>query len=487
MPIIALILKELAAIAAGIGLWEFGRWIVGKGWRWLLARFGRRAVTNPAQARQTALEAASEGLRQWMNELQQSLAAARARGDAKEVARLEDILARAQANFAQLQMVSAISAEKKVGQWLAAAGVGSLVLFTVEEFHQSYAFRQNLEIQRQMTEERNRAQMEMVQAMRERAAIAREQMMADERNRAFWAWYIQQKAAIEEMKQRAFALRGAMRPLRQAAGGRARKGYPSTVEVAHRAYIEAVKAQWGAWRAWQKALAEMTRARTQAALEAKATEVAKRWDAYIEAMKGAQERMLAYEKAVYDMLKERQEKDLQARNMLVEGQIKAALEQLRHQLTMERELLEGHIRAALEGQRAIAELIKERQQALFELARERERIAHEERMRALSAHMAAEAEAARAMREGRSVVISTPFTRFGRIGWMTIQVRPAAPVRNFVRDILQAARAELRRLRRGKKMQDLTAVELAMRYLLRGEKPPARKTKEEAVTNATQI
>lgn len=288
-----------------------------------------------------------------IEQLQAELAAARAAGDVKQIARLESQLRRYLDIQANLAMSAQIAQERK---WWLATQIPGLLLwgaFTYEEgWRQPGEFRENILLQAQLKEPQLRLQQQWLQLMAQRTELMKQQMAAEERNRAFWAWYMQQKLALEQMRQQAELMKAQLAAARRQAGDKVAEYAAKERFMQVVAWYQAVKQAWKAWQEWQKAYAAMTRKWTEAQLQERLLTLRGKWDAFLTAMKSA-----------YRQAEEVLKSQLERQEIAARAQWEMAKTAFETQAEMMREAWETQLKAALERVKAQAEIAKERAKA----------------------------------------------------------------------------------------------------------------------------
>ncbi len=349
IPIAGEILKELA-IGAGIyaGI---------EGIQWLWRKFAaRRAAKAAAQAGMRALTQREimALMAQKLKDLEAQIAhyrqlaeAARAAGDVRSARIYEVQAARLEQSYAQLASVAQVAAEKRIDWLVNLAGTAAMAGFTIEEFRQVSGYSSNMQKLFEYQAMKD-ASMNKYLAMWARSIeMQQERLKADERNRAFWAWYMQQKFALEQMKQQAMMMKQTVGRMRQSAGRQSGSGWAKVLQAQisgyYKALTEAIKRQRALEEFWGKVNLEQLRAMN----EQQAIGLRAKWDAWLSAIKDAQERRRQLEKAVLDMLEQQQKAALESQLQREEFAMKAELERLQHMLAEHRMLLEHRLESEL--------------------------------------------------------------------------------------------------------------------------------------------
>jgi hypothetical protein len=224
IPALAPILKEIGLGIAVVG----GLQLAGRGLSWLWSKAAakwaaRRGAQAAAQgvAQMEIRNLAQKALKQIeerIAELRALAAQAQAAGNMTLARSYERQISQLVAEYSTLAQVAQISREKWWDRLVGLIGTGALVGFTIEEWRQSTMFRENLGIQGEMQERRAALEREKMAQFERFIQMQYERMMADERNRAFWAWYIQQKFNLEAMRQQAMSMKQAIAGTRRRAG-----------------------------------------------------------------------------------------------------------------------------------------------------------------------------------------------------------------------------------------------------------------------------
>jgi len=353
IPALGGILKEVA-IGAGIaGAWELGKRGIGWLWRkaagkWAARRGAQAAAQGIAKSEMRNLwQQAIKNMEERIAELQRLAAEARAAGNATLARSYERQLSQLTAEYATLAQVSQIGREKWWDRLAGLIGTGALVGFTIEEWRQTSSFAANLREQQRMQQEREEIEREKMQVQQAMIEAMKQRMMADERNRAFWAWYLQQKQNLELMRQQALMMKQGLRPARGRAGR-------ATSHVGDKLLLEQVKAYYKAladarkrMMQWEEFWRSVNLENLKAMNERQAIEMRARWDAWVESIKAAYKQQQELLETVTAMAKEFQEAALRSQLQREEYALKARLaewqamlaehqERLRHALEMER-------------------------------------------------------------------------------------------------------------------------------------------------------
>ncbi|MEM4014670.1 MAG: hypothetical protein QXS97_08355 [Desulfurococcus sp.] len=422
----------LAAIGKFLG--EAALWTLGiEGLTWIGRKIGqkiaaRRAAAAAKQVAEAAaarvnIEALAAKALGEIERLRNAIAAAQAAGDVRTARILERQLAQHMEALATLGTAAQIGRERKIGAALQLAGTAALVGFTIEEWRQASMFRENLGIQGRMQEARNALEQQRLAAFQEYINTLKNRMQADEQNRAFWAWYMQQKFALEAMRQEANALRRGLLSARGRAG-RASNATFSRLQVEQaKAYTKAVEQAWRAWRAWQEAMAQINVENVKALNEQQLLVLRGRWDAFLKELEHAHKQREIAMKAMADVWEE-----------VVKGNIKYQLEQQKFaheaQLTAmkesaetAREIIEAQAKVQAAAIEAAGRVREAAEKGFWELINTRYRKDVEALMESYAELNAALKEAARAAKEGKEVELKVAIMTPSGLGFATVRTK----------------------------------------------------------------
>jgi hypothetical protein len=381
---LAPVLKEIGLGVAVVG----GMQLAGKGigWLWnkasakLAARRGAQAAAQAVASMETRnlIQQALANYKQRFNELRQLAEQARAAGNMTLARSYDRQLTQLMMEYSKLAEVAHISREKWWDRATALLGTAALVGFTIEEWRQSTMFRENLGIQGEMQRRKEEVERAKMAQFERFIQMQYQRMMADEQNRAFWAWYMQQKFNLEAMRQQAFAMKRAIAPTRRRAGRQ-------TSHVGDRILLEQVKAYYRALdnayrrqREWEKFWQSVNLENLKAKNEQQAIAMRAKWDAWVASVKHAYNIQEELAKMVRQLTTEYQEAALKSQLQREEFAMKAQLEQLKtmlaehkmrlaHALEMEKIEISEHLKRATEAVKGVYDMVKDYMKALTEI------------------------------------------------------------------------------------------------------------------------
>jgi hypothetical protein len=384
MPALAPILKEIGLGVAIVGGMQLaGR---GIGWLWNKARekwAARRGAQAAAQAvagleTRNLMQQALVNMEQRFRELRELAEAARAAGNMTLARSYDRQLTQLMQEYVKLAEVAHIGREKWWDRATALLGTAALVGFTIEEWRQSTMFRENLGIQGEMQARREALEREKMAQFERYMQVLQQRMMADERNRAFWAWYLQQKANLELMRQQAFGMKRAISGVRRSAGRK-------TSHVGDKILLEQVKAYYRALdnayrrqREWEKFWQSVNLENLKARNEQQAIAMRAKWEAWVESVKAAYNIQEELAKMVRQLTTQYQEAALKSQLRREEFALKAKLEEwktmlaehkmrLAHALEMEKIEISEHLKRATEAVKGVYDTVKGYMKALTEI------------------------------------------------------------------------------------------------------------------------
>jgi len=340
------VLKEVALGAAVWGGIELGARGIRALWRkaaakWAAKRGAQAAAGQIAQAElRNIMQRAITNLEQRIAELRTLAEQARAAGNMTLARSYERQLSQLMAEYSTLAQVAQIGREKWFDRAISLAGTAALVGFTIEEWRQPTMFAQNLERQYAMQKEREAIERAKLQAQYAMIEAMRERMLADERNRAFWAWYLQQKQNLELMRQQALAMKRSLSPARRRAGSQVSKVGEKILLEQVKAYYKALSDARKRMMEWEKFYRSVNLENLKAMNERQAIALRAKWEAWVDAVKTAHQMQEELHKTILAMTKEYQEAALKSQLQREEYALKAQLEQLQTMLAEHKARLE---------------------------------------------------------------------------------------------------------------------------------------------------
>jgi hypothetical protein len=381
---LAPILKEIGLGVAITG----GFTLAGKGISWLWSKAAAKwAARKGAQAAAQAvaglearnlMQQALVNMEQRFRELRELAEAARAAGNMTLARSYDRQLTQLVAEYTRLSEVAQIGREKWYDRAAALLGTAAMVGFTVEEWRQSTMFRENLGIQGEMQARKEALEREKMAQFERYIQTLEQRMRADEQNRAFWAWYLQQKANLELMRQQAMGMKRAVAGVRRSAGRQ-------TSHVGDKILLEQVKAYYRALdnayrrqREWEKFWQSVNLENLKAMNEQQAIAMRAKWDAWVESVKHAYNIQEELAKMVRELTTEYQKAALKSQLQREEFALKAALEEwqtmlaehkmrLAHALEMEKIEISEHLKRATEAVKGVYDTVKDYMKALTEI------------------------------------------------------------------------------------------------------------------------
>ena len=332
LPILGALGKEVLLALGIAGAMELGARGIGWIGRKIAAKRAAQAAAGAAasQIAQTEIrnimQKAITNLEQRIAELKTLAEQARAAGNMTLARSYERQLSQLLAEYSTLAQVAHIGREKMWDRFLLGANLAVWLGHIGVEWRQSTTFAQYAETQERLAREREpiewaklKAQWAMIQTMRER-------MMADERERAFWAWYLQYKHALEMARLQAREMMRQMQPARRAAGSKTSKVGDMLLLMQAKAYYKALSDARKRMMEWEKFYRmvnyEMIRSenrKAQIALRAQ-------WSAWLDSVKTALQMQERLQQTILSMLREYQEAALKAALKREEAALKAKLE-----------------------------------------------------------------------------------------------------------------------------------------------------------------
>jgi hypothetical protein len=373
---LAPILKEIGLGVAITG----GFTLAGKGISWLWSKAAakwaaRRGAQAAAQAvagleARNLMQQALVNMEQRFRELRELAEAARAAGNMTLARSYDRQLTQLMQEYVKLSEVAQIGREKWYDRAAALLGTAAMVGFTVEEWRQSTMFRENLGIQGEMQARKEALEREKMAQFERYIQTLEQRMRADEQNRAFWAWYLQQKANLELMRQQAMGMKRAVTGVRRSAGRR-------TSHVGDKILIEQVKAYYRALdnayrrqREWEKFWQSVNLENLKAMNEQQAIAMRAKWDAWVESVKHAYKIQEELAKMVRELTTEYQKAALKSQLQREEFALKAALEEwqtmlaehkmrLAHALEMEKIEISEHLKRTTEAVKGVYDTVKD--------------------------------------------------------------------------------------------------------------------------------
>jgi len=344
-PLLGL-LKEVALGAAVWGGIELGARGIRALWRraaakWATKRGAQAAAGQIAQAElRNIMQRALTNLEQRIAELRTLAEQARAAGNMTLARSYERQLSQLMAEYSTLAQVAHIGREKWFDRAVGLAGTAALVGFTIEEWRQPTMFAQNQQRQYEMWKEREALERAKLQAQYAMIEAMRERMMADERNRAFWAWYLQQKQNLELMRQQALAMKRSFAPARRRAGSQVSKVGEKILLEQVKAYYKALSDARKRQLEWEKFYRSVNLENLKAMNEQQAIAMRAKWEAWVDAVKTAHQMQEELYKTVLAMTREYQEAALKSQLQREEYALKAQLAQLQTMLAEHKMRLE---------------------------------------------------------------------------------------------------------------------------------------------------
>ena len=346
LPILGAIGKEILLGLGIAGALELGGRGIGWLWRkasakWAAKRGAQAAAGQIAQAElRNIMQKALTNLEQRIAELRTLAEQARAAGNMTLARSYERQLSQLLAEYSTLAQVAHIGREKLFDRFLTGAGLTVWLGHLGIEWKQATTFGQYAETQERLAREREpleraklEAQWAMIQAMKER-------MLADERNRAFWAWYLQQKQNLELMRQQALAMKRSLAPARRRAGSRVSKVGEKILLEQVKAYYKALADARKRLLEWEKFYQAINLENIKAEHEKAEIMLRAKWDAWVDAVKTAHQMQEELYKTVLAMTREYQEAALKSQLQREEYALKAQLEQLKTMLAEHKMRLE---------------------------------------------------------------------------------------------------------------------------------------------------
>jgi hypothetical protein len=381
---LAPILKEIGLGVAITG----GFTLAGKGISWLWSRAAakwaaRRGAQAAAQAvagleARNLIQQALVNMEQRFKELRELAEAARAAGNMTLARSYDRQLTQLVAEYTRLSEVAQIGREKWYDRAAALLGTAAMVGFTVEEWRQSTMFRENLRIQGEMQARKEEIERAKMAQFAQYIQTLQQKMMADEQNRAFWAWYLQQKANLEAMRQQAYGMKRAVAGVRRSAGRQ-------TSHVGDKILLEQVKAYYRALdnayrrqREWERFWQSVNLENLKAMNEQQAIAMRAKWDAWLESVKAAYNIQEELTKMIRELTTQYQEAALKSQLQREEFALKAKLEEwetmlaehkmrLAHTLEMEKIEISEQLRRTTEAIRGVYDAINNYMKSLLEI------------------------------------------------------------------------------------------------------------------------
>ena len=333
-PFLGAVAKEALIGLAMWGGWELGKrgigWIARKAASKWAARKGAQAAAQAVATMEVRnlMQQALANYKQRFEELRRLAEEARAAGNMTLARSYERQLTQLMAEYSKLVEVAQIGREKWWDRGISLLGMGALVGFTVEEWRQTTMFSKNLDKMKEIQEEREEIERAKIAAMYAMIGTMKEKMMADERGRAFWAWYLQQKINWELMRQQSLSMKRAIASVRRKAGSQVSKVGEKILLEQVKAYYKALEHARKRQLEWEKFWQSVNLENVKALNEQQAIAMRARWEAWVDALKTANEMREQLHKTVLDMIKQYQEAALKSQLKREEYALKAQLEQL---------------------------------------------------------------------------------------------------------------------------------------------------------------
>jgi hypothetical protein len=377
----------LQQIGLGVAI-TGGLTLAGKGLSWLwskaAAKWAARRGAQVAAKAVAGLEArnltqkALMNMEQRFKELRELAEAARAAGNMTLARSYDRQLTQLVAEYTRLSEVAQIGREKWYDRAAALLGTAAMVGFTIEEWRQSTMFRENLGIQGEMQARKEEIERAKMAQFQQYIQVLEQKMRSDEQNRAFWAWYLQQKANLEAMRQQAYGMKRAVAGVRRSAGRQ-------TSHVGDKLLIEQVKAYYRALDAaqkrqleWEKFWQSVNLENLKAMNEQQAIAMRAKWDAWVESVKHAYQMQEEVAKTIRELTTQYQQAALKSQLQREEFALKAKLEEwetmlaehkmrLAHALEMERIEIGEQMRRTTEAVKGTYDVVKEYLKSLTEI------------------------------------------------------------------------------------------------------------------------
>ena len=404
---------------------EAAMWLGRKAWGWITRRRAQAAAKEAAEALATRASAAlrAEQIAKEIERLRALAQEAMAKGDVRTARIIEREIGQRTEALAMLTATAQISHERRINQWLSLASTAAMVGFTIEEWRGASLYHENQQLRSQMEEMRMQLEKARMEQFAQYINTLKQRMLADEQNRAFWAWYMQQKFALEQMKQEAMALRRGFLSARGRAG-RASTAWMDKVKVEQaKAYTKAVEQAWRAWRAWQEAMAQVNVENVKAMNEQQLLTLRGRWEAFLTNLEHAHKQREIAMKALADVWEE-----------IVKGNIQFALEQqkfaheaqltaMKEQAETAREIIEAQAEVQAAAIEAIGRVKEAAEKGFWDLIQTRYKEDVKMLMRGYAEINTHLREAAEAIKEGKpyeaKIAVWTP----KGIGFVTVRVK----------------------------------------------------------------
>ncbi|MEM4019789.1 MAG: hypothetical protein QXG57_06145 [Thermofilaceae archaeon] len=384
---------------------------------WRARSAAKAAATGAAAAAQAAKQAlgargiaaqTAEQIAARIQELENLARAAEAAGDVRSARAYRAMATKLAEPLASLTATAQIGREQAFNKWLGLVNTAALVGFTVEEWRQATMFRQNLDFMNEMNARRDAATMAMVDAIKDRVDATYAQIAAQERNNAFWKWYLEQKTALEMMKLQAQQMKQGLYGARKSAGSKRGGLWDKQALAAIKAYESAVKTAHRAWLEWQKALAQINVENVKAINEQQAIVLRAKWDAFLEAMKHAYEQQEIAMKHYAEMQQIAAKAQWDMMKTAYETQQKAALATHEAQLEARVAWEKAAAEAAAEREKAKAKAFVIREEAIWERINEIGKQYGEAAKVSLAELYKAIREAEEAAKEGKEYHLTLP-------------------------------------------------------------------------------
>jgi len=384
MAVLGPLLKEIGLGVAVVG----GLQLAGKGLSWLWNKAAAKwAARRGAQAAMQGIaqmevrnlaQKAMQQIEQRIAELRQLASQAQAAGNMTLVRSYERQISQLLAEYSTLAQVAQIGREKWWDRLAGLIGTGALVGFTIEEWRQSTMFRENLGIQREMQAQREALEREKMAQFERYIQMQYQRMMADEQNRAFWAWYMQQKFNLEAMRQQAFAMKQSLMGVRRRAGRRTSHVGDKILLEQVKAYHKSLDHAYKRMRDWEKFWQSVNLENLKAMNERQAIAMRAKWDAWVASVKHAYNIQEELAKMVRELTTEYQKAALKSQLQREEFALKAKLEEwktmlaehkmrLAHALEMEKIEISEHLKRATEAVKGVYDTVKNYMKALTEI------------------------------------------------------------------------------------------------------------------------
>jgi len=236
-----------------------------------------------------------------LKRVEQLIAEAQAKGDIKMVNRLLGRKAQLLETLGTLEAVRQIGKERMIGNYINLLQIPTMWGFTIEEWRQTTMFRENLEIMRQLQEQRDRTAEKQMAVLRELIQSRYAQIAAQERAQAFWAWYLQEKQRLQQQQAMMNALKRQMSGLRRGRG-RSGMGFAERMELER---FKAMNRQWQevqrTWREYIKWMGMINKEAVRQNMETYRADLQARWQAYLNAQKAFNEMLQDWYRHQYEM------------------------------------------------------------------------------------------------------------------------------------------------------------------------------------------